>query len=180
MLKSASKKDRPATLRHATNFTADLVTTGWAKISVIMVATGKWWVKWFSLPSENTFMNPYTTAHKSMTPGGMTTMVNAHAWTGLIALARKTQSADKESPMAEALAIAYIWNIVTTVEGHANGKAEAPAEMIPELIAIFKTTISTAPLLPPSLTVAYVKPAMTANVAVTTRNIKPIESFALS
>ena len=54
--------------------------------------------------------------------------------------------------------------MVTTEDGHAKGKAEAPAAIIPELMAIFKMTTSTADAWPPSLTVASVKLTMTANV----------------
>jgi hypothetical protein len=70
--------------------------------------------------------------------------------------------------------------MVTTADGHAKGKAEAPAEMMPELSAIFKMTTSTAAASPPSATVAAVMPEMTANVPNTTKNMNHIESLALS
>jgi hypothetical protein len=70
--------------------------------------------------------------------------------------------------------------MVTTAGGHAKGKLEAPALMIPELRAIFKITTSTADASPPSLTVTAVIPAMTANVPKTTNNMNHIESVSLS
>jgi hypothetical protein len=70
--------------------------------------------------------------------------------------------------------------MVTMAGGHAKGKAEAPALMIPELSAIFKMTTSTADASPPSETVAAVIPAMTANVPNTTKNMNHIESLLLS
>ena len=46
--------------------------------------------------------------------------------------------------MAEALATAYNSNILNTLAVQCNGNLEAPAEIIPEFIAIFNMTTSTA------------------------------------
>ena len=68
-------------------------------------------------------MHPKTATHNSTTMGGMTAMVVDHACTGRMFDVRSTQSAESESPIAVALATAYIWNIVTTARGQASGNA---------------------------------------------------------
>jgi hypothetical protein len=68
----------------------------------------------------------------------------------------------------------------TIIGGHFNGKAEAPAEMIAELNAIFKMTTSTADASPPSETVAAVIPAMTAKVAMITNTMKRMDNDSAS
>ena len=69
------------------------------------------------------------TTHSSTVTGAMTTMDSAHAWAGRSDPDRTTQSADSESPMADADATAYTWNMLTTAGGHDSGKLAAPAEM---------------------------------------------------
>ena len=54
---------------------------------------------------------------------------------------------------------------MTTAGGHFNGKAEAPAEMIPEFMAIFNMTTSTELASPPAATVAYVNMTIINRVA---------------
>ena len=107
-LKSASKKFRPAIVRQAVNLIADLVTTGCAKSSVTMTATGKCTFKYCIFFLEHTLANPNTTNHKNTTMGGMSAMVKDHACVGRMLDVRNTQSADSESPIALALATAYI------------------------------------------------------------------------
>ena len=70
--------------------------------------------------------------------------------------------------------------MVTTAGGQAKGYAEAPAEIMPELTAIFKMTTSTADASPPAVTVATVNPAITAKVATTTNNMNQIELLSSS
>jgi hypothetical protein len=67
-----------------------------------------------------------------------------------------------------------------TAGGHAKGNPDAPAEIIPELTAIFKMTTPPALASPPSWTVAKVNPTMTANVANTTNNKNHTDSLSLS
>lgn len=80
--------------------------------------------------------NTNTMTHRRMVRGTMEMIDKAHAWTGRISAVRTTQSADNESPIAEALAMAYIWRRVTTSGGHASGKLAAAAEIMAEFQAI--------------------------------------------
>jgi hypothetical protein len=57
---------------------------------------------------DNRFINPNNTNHNTTTAGGMTDIAKAQACTGFMSECRNTQSADNESPIADALATAYI------------------------------------------------------------------------
>ena len=72
---------------------------------------------------ERALIDLNITTHNKTTMGGMATIAIDHAWTGRMFDVRRTQSAESESPIAVALATAYIWNIVTTDRGQASGNA---------------------------------------------------------
>ena len=67
-----------------------------------------------------------------------------------------------------------------TAGGQANGNADAPAEIIPAFMAIFNIITSTAAALPPSATVAKVKPIITASIPKKTTTIIITDSSYLS
>ena len=70
--------------------------------------------------------------------------------------------------------------MVTTALGHAKGKAEAPAEMMLELTAIFNITTLAESAFPWSATVATVMPAITSRVPNMTKTMNKMDNSKAS